>query len=180
MKLIFVYGPPASGKFSVSKELSKITGYKFFHNMLTVDLAQAVLDWNDKNFGDLTTQYRLISFKEAAKAKVQGMIFTYAYVPGADDSFVKKVIKRIESDGGEVHFVQIYADKEKLLKRVNSESRKKMKKLISKSVLEKQLVKRDQYARIPFVETFGVDTSNISVKEAAKKIKKHFRLDSKK
>ncbi|MCK5449620.1 AAA family ATPase [Candidatus Pacearchaeota archaeon] len=178
MKLIFVYGPPASGKLTVSKELSKITGYKLFHNMLTVDLAQTVLDWNDKNFGDLTTKYRLITFEEAAKANVEGIIFTYAYAPGVDDDFVKKVINQMKSHNGEIHFVQIHAEKEELLKRVESDSRKELKKLIDKSVLEKQLVKRDQYAKIPFVETFSVDTTCVSAKETAEKIKEHFKLVS--
>ena len=178
MKLIFVYGPPASGKLTVSGELSKITGYKLFHNMLTVDLAQTVLDWNDENFGNLTTKYRLITFEEAAKANVEGIIFTYAYAPKVDDDFVKKVINQMKANSGEIHFVQIYAEKEELLKRVESNSRKELKKLIDKSVLEKQLIKRDQYAKIPFVETFSVDTTNISAKEAAEKIKEHFKLVS--
>ena len=176
MKLVFVYGPPASGKLTVARELSKITGYKLFHNMLTVDLAQAVLDWNDENFGDLTTKYRLITFKEAAKAKVEGIIFTYAYAPKVDDAFVKKVIHQIKADKGEIYFVQIHAKKEELLKRVGSDSRKELKKLIDKSILEKQLDKRDQYAKIPFVETFSVDTTNISPNEAAEMIKEHFKL----
>lgn len=178
MKLVFIYGPPASGKLTVATELSKITGYKLFHNMLTVDLAQSVLDWNDENFGDLTTKYRLITFEEAAKAKVKGIVFTYAYAPKVDDDFVKKVIQQIEKDKGEICFVQIHAEKEKLLERVDNDSRVKLKKLIDKDILEKQLDKRDQYAKIPFVETFSVDTTNLSPNEAAKKIIEHFKLDS--
>ena len=179
MKLIFVYGPPASGKLTVSKELSKMTGYKLFHNMLTVDLAQTVLDWNDENFGDLTTKYRLITFEEAAKANVKGIIFTYAYFPKVDDPFIKEVIETVEAQGGEVCFVQIHAEKEKLLERVDNDSRKELKKLVDKDVLEKQLDKRDQYAKISFVETFPVDTTNISASKAAEMIKEHFKLDSK-
>jgi len=176
MKLIFVYGPPASGKLTVSRELSKITGLKLFHNMLTVDLAQTVLDWNDKNFGELTTKYRLITFKEAAKANIRGIIFTYAYDPRFDDFFVKKVIRQIKLDKGEIHFVQIHAKKEELLKRVGGDSRKELKKLVDKSILEEQLDKRDQYAKIPFVETYSVDTTDISPSKAAEMIKEHFKL----
>jgi len=179
MKLVFIYGPPASGKLTVATELSKLTGYKLFHNMLTVDLAQSVLDWNDENFGDLTTKYRLITFEEAAKAKVEGIVFTYAYFPKVDDPFIKEVIETVEGQGGEVCFVQIYAEKEKLLERVDNDSRKKLKKLVDKEILEKQLDKRDQYAKISFVETFPVDTTNISPNEAAKKIIEHFKLNSK-
>jgi len=176
MKLVFIYGPPAAGKLTVARELSKLTGYKLFHNMLTVDLAQSVLDWNDKNFRDLTTKYRLVTFKEAAKAKVEGIIFTYAYAQKVDDAFVKKVIRQIKADKGEIYFVQIHAKKEELLNRVGSDSRKELKKLIDKSILKKQLDKRDQYAQIPFVETFSVDTTSISPDKAAYIIKEHYNL----
>ena len=44
MKLIVIYGPPAAGKLTVSKELSRITGYKVFHNHLAIDFIESVLD----------------------------------------------------------------------------------------------------------------------------------------
>jgi len=176
MKLIFLYGPPATGKLTVAKELHKQTGYKLFHNMLTVDLALSVLDWNDKNFGDLTTTYRLETFKEAAKAKVEGIVFTFAYVPKLDDPFVKKVIKRVEGDGGKVLFVQLCTKKEELMERVDSKSRVKLKKLIDKSVLKSSLERRDLYIKIPFAENYSIDNSKISPKKVAQMIKKHYKI----
>ena len=176
MNLIFIYGPPASGKLTVAKELSRITGYKLFHNMLTVSLAQSVLDWGDKNFGDLTTKYRLITFEEAAKAKIKGIVFTYAYVPKIDDPFVKKVINQIKRDDGKIYFIQIHAEKKELLRRVGDESRRELKKLTDKSILEKQLDKRDQYAKIPFVDTFSIDSTKISSEKVAQMIKNKYRL----
>lgn len=44
MKLIFLYGPPAVGKFTVGKVLVKLTGYKLFHNQLTSDLVESIFD----------------------------------------------------------------------------------------------------------------------------------------
>ncbi len=37
MKLVFIYGPPASGKLTVARELAALTGYKLFHNHLVVE-----------------------------------------------------------------------------------------------------------------------------------------------
>lgn len=34
MRLIFIYGLPATGKLTVAQELAKRTGYKLFHNHL--------------------------------------------------------------------------------------------------------------------------------------------------
>ena len=44
VKLIFVYGLPATGKLTVARELSSLTGYKVFHNHLVVDLLQSTID----------------------------------------------------------------------------------------------------------------------------------------
>jgi len=42
MKLVFIYGPPASGKLTVARELATLTGYRLFHNHLIVDAVAAV------------------------------------------------------------------------------------------------------------------------------------------
>ena len=44
MKLVFLYGPPAVGKFTVAKELAALTGFKLFHNHLTVDVATSIFE----------------------------------------------------------------------------------------------------------------------------------------
>jgi hypothetical protein len=38
MRLVFIYGIPATGKLTVAQELAKRTGYSLFHNHLVVDL----------------------------------------------------------------------------------------------------------------------------------------------
>lgn len=44
MKLLFLYGPPAVGKFTVAKEWAALTGFKFLHNHLTIDLVTSVFE----------------------------------------------------------------------------------------------------------------------------------------
>ncbi len=36
MRLVFIYGPPGVGKLTVARELAALTGFKLFHNHLTV------------------------------------------------------------------------------------------------------------------------------------------------
>ena len=43
MKLIVLYGPPAAGKYTIAKAVAEKTGYKLFHNYLTVDLLKSVI-----------------------------------------------------------------------------------------------------------------------------------------
>ena len=44
MKLIFIYGTPATGKLTVAKVLSNKIGFKVFHNHLTFDLVISIYD----------------------------------------------------------------------------------------------------------------------------------------
>jgi cytidylate kinase len=37
MKLLFLYGPAASGKLTIARELTTLTGFALFHNHLVVD-----------------------------------------------------------------------------------------------------------------------------------------------
>ena len=37
MKLIFIYGAPAAGKLTVANEIARQTGFKVFHNHLSID-----------------------------------------------------------------------------------------------------------------------------------------------
>lgn len=44
MKLIFIYGPPAVGKFTVARELASLTGFKLFDNHLTIDVVTSIFE----------------------------------------------------------------------------------------------------------------------------------------
>ena len=49
MKLIVIFGPPAVGKMTVGKELSRITKLKLFHNHMSIELVNKFFDfWNTK------------------------------------------------------------------------------------------------------------------------------------
>jgi len=37
MRLVFIHGPAAAGKYTVAKELAALTGFELYHNHLVVD-----------------------------------------------------------------------------------------------------------------------------------------------
>lgn len=37
MRLLFLHGPPATGKYTVGRELAALTGWELYHNHLVVD-----------------------------------------------------------------------------------------------------------------------------------------------
>ena len=176
MKLIVIYGPPATGKLTVANELTKITGYKLFHNHLTVDLMNSVLEFGTDEYFKVSDKLRLMLLEGAAKQKVKGVIFTWCYGFPDDNAWTKKLIQKIKKAGGQVCFVQLICDKQELFKRVKNPSRKKFGKAKSVKVLEKCFKEWDLFTPIPFVNNLIIDNTNLSAKKVAKKIKSHYKL----
>lgn len=169
MKLIFLYGPPASGKYTIAKAIAEKLGYKLFHNHLTVDLAKGVFDYGTKPFWELVHKIRLDIFEKAAKENISGMIFTYVYEKDSDDSFVKQVLEKVNSNGGEIIFIQIYCDKKTLLKRVKEDSRKQFQKVKTEEELLEMLSHGDLLSPIPFVQNHKIDNTNLTITETITK-----------
>ena len=79
MNLVFIYGPPGVGKLTVAQELARETGYKVFHNHVSIDCAEAVFDFGTKPFGSVIGKIRLAVFEEAAREGVS-LVFTLSSV----------------------------------------------------------------------------------------------------
>lgn len=175
MKLICIYGPPATGKLTVSKELAKITGYKIFHNQLTVDLVMSLFKRGTKEFDKYVEKYRFELLEAAAKSKVN-CIFTFVYAKDSDDWFIKKMIKIIERNKGKVCFVNLYCHKDTLRKRVKEDSRKMHRKINDVKTLNQVLKEHELFHPVPHRKSLVIDNTNISPKNVAKMIKRHYKL----
>lgn len=176
MNLIFIYGAPAVGKLTVAKELASKTGYKLFHNHLTVDLVRSFFNYGSEQAVRLSTKFRLEMFKEAAKANLPGVIFTYVYAKDLDDESVQEVIDTVEEAGGKVLFVLLKSEKAELLKRVKEESRKEYTKIHKPEELEELLGKYDMVSTVPQKESLVIDNTNLSPSEVASRIIEKFNL----
>ena len=168
MHLIFIYGPPATGKLTVAKELSAITGFPVFHNHLTYDLVNSV--FTGYKFGKLIEKIRLDVFQHAIDQKLPGLIFTVAYGFGSDDEFVKSVVKQFEDSDDQVSFVQLICSQDELLRRTTQESRQKFGKVKDPEILNKLLTEYDFLTPIPFVKSFTIDNSSLDPQTVAQKI----------
>src|SRR2546425_4510232 len=135
MRLVFIYGPPASGKLTVGTELAKLTGFKLFHNHISIQFVQSIFEFGTKTFWRLTGKYRLEMIEEAAKEGID-TIFTFVYSKGdEDDQFVKQVVQHVRSRGGQALFVRLYCDREELVRRVKASQRRKMGKVSTEKTL---------------------------------------------
>jgi len=171
MRLIFIYGPPASGKLTVAEKLSDSTSISVFHNHLTRDLVNDIYKKELLSHYGLVTKIRFDVLEYCAKNNTD-LIFTYVYGGEQDDKDVRDFTDVIESNGGEIIFVELTASKEDLIDRVGNESRKKYNKLTDESVMNSMTEDLDLY-KIPYVDSLKINTSESNPNESAKTIVRH-------
>lgn len=170
MKLIFLHGLPGVGKLSVARELAAITGFKLFHNHLTVDLVTSVFEFGSEPFVELREKIWVEMFSQAAKAGLSGLIFTFASDSTVRDSFIANAQSVVEASGGEVLFVELTCSREELERRLTNASRQEFGKLNSLAVFrELSAAGAFKDSGIPSPR-FALDTTTLSANEAAKLI----------
>lgn len=175
MKLIFIYGPPAVGKLTVAKELAALTGYKVFHNHLSVDLAEAVFEFGTRPFGQLIDSIRMKVFELAAETDTD-LIFTMVYTGIREDLWIGDVLEVVEGAGGSVHFVGLSCPQETLEARVVLPDRKEYGKLSSVESLRTSLSRWDLFSTLPLREHLRIDTSLTEPADAARSIVEAYEL----
>ena len=175
MRLVFVYGPPAVGKLTVAKELSKITGFKLYHNHVSIKAVKPVFDFGTPTFWKLVGKYRMEVIEEAAKAGID-IIFTFVYSKPSDDESVAEIRKSVEKHGGKVCFVHLYSERDELMKRIDSRSRRYWGKLSSGQLLDELLSKNDLFGKVTGARSLSIDTTLTQPKKAETQIADHFGL----
>jgi hypothetical protein len=136
MRLVFIYGLPATGKLTVARELADITGFKLFHNHLAVDLLLSVFEFGSKPFVELREEIWLLIFAQAAESKLSGLIFTFVSEATVRPDFVERAVTTVSDAGGEVEFVELICPFEEIKRRIDSPQRRQFGKLVSAELLD--------------------------------------------
>jgi AAA domain len=134
MRLIFIYGPPASGKLTVGRLLAKRTGLALFHNHLVVDAVAAVFPFGSPEFVRLREQFWMDTFAAAARAG-KSLIFTFAPEDTVAEDFPHRVSDLVEREGGVVNFVALTVEDADQELRICGHSRAEFGKLRSLELL---------------------------------------------
>lgn len=178
MNLIYIYGPPASGKLTVAERLSELTGFPLFHNHLTVNVLRTIFPFGTKVYADVSHKIRRDILEAAAEAGIS-LIFTNNSAWAVPDprarftAFAESVRTLVEERGGRVFFVRLTASREVLEERLSSESRQSHQKLIDAGRLRELMTGRDFSSLHP--DDLVIDTESLSPGEAAKAIIAAFR-----
>ena len=184
MKFVIIFGPPAVGKMTVGYELAKLTGFRLFHNHMTIELILNFFDFSQPPFHRLVGEFRRRIFEEIAASELPGLIFTYVWAldHAADKAFVEESCDLFRAKGGAAYFVELEAEQSERLRRNESEFRlaqKPSKRQVDES--RRRLLENDQSHRLNTVGDFffeenymKINNTNLPAVEAARRIVDRF------
>ena len=159
MRLIFLYGLPATGKLTVAHELKALSGFQLFHNHLVVDLLLSTFEFGSEPFILLREQMWLSVFEQACRACLPGLIFTFAPEATVRDSFISETVRTVESAGGTVDFAALTCPIDEIRKRLAHPSRTRFGKLTSVELFD-QLLAANTFSQPRMPEPrISIDTS---------------------
>jgi len=175
MKLIFLHGPPASGKLTVGRALQSLTGFALFHNHLVVDALLAVFPFGSPSFIHLREQIWLSVFQAAARDNLS-LIFTFAPETTVNHGFIQSTIASVQASAGQVCFVELTCPDTVIEQRLEETSRHAFHKLTDVPTLRE--LTRSGALDFPPLPSSGltIDTSRVQPAEAAHTIAAHFHL----
>ena len=176
MRLVFIYGPPGAGKLTVARELRKATGFKLFDNHVSIGCVESVFEFGTEPFGRLVGEIRLSIIEEAARQKVEGVVFTFVYAHPQDAPFVEKVCAAVERHGGEVCLVQLTCDKNTLERRVPDAERARRRKVSTLELLREVMGRYDLFSTVPGRDSLEIDNTDLAPEEAARRVIEHYGL----
>jgi len=176
MKVIFIYGLPATGKLTVAQELVAITGYKLFHNHQVVDLLLSIFDFGSPQFVELREEIWLSVFEKACRSQLPGLIFTFAPESTVRPDFIANTLKTVADAGGVVEFIELTCPLLELKRRMGALSRLKHGKLTSVPLFEELHEEGSFEASYMPKPKLSIDTSTGSAARAALQIARALEL----
>jgi hypothetical protein len=172
MKLVCIYGLPATGKLTVARELAAITGFKLFHNHLVVDLLLSIFEFGSPPFIELREDIWLSVIDHACSTPKSGLIFTFTPEATVRGGFIDRMSRTVADAGGEVYFVELLCPVEELKRRMGSPSRLQFQKLSSVSRFEQlHAVGTFEQSYMP-EPLLSIDTTLCTPRQAAIQIKR--------
>jgi len=107
--LVVLFGPPAVGKMTVGHELCRLTGYRLFHNHLTIEPFLGIFEFGSPSFARLSSEFRRRVLEEAIVSDLPGLVFTFVWALQLEEDrdLVQGYVDLAEAAGCRVSFVEL-------------------------------------------------------------------------
>lgn len=130
MRFVFIHGAPAVGKLTVARELAALTGWRLFHNHLTVDLVLSVYDFGTPGFVALREHIWFTVIRRALADGLPGLIFTFNPENSVPQRFIDELFADVPARGGEIIPIELTASEATIERRIAAPSRHELRKLV--------------------------------------------------
>jgi hypothetical protein len=175
MNLVYIYGPPGVGKLTVATDLARRTGYKLFHNHLTIAAIEPVFGFGAPTFWRILHRLRDEVMESAAKEGIS-LIYTVAHTQPSDIVHFERRRELIERHGGNVLLTKLTCEHSVLESRVEAGSRRAFGKLSDLEAWRAYIEGKDVFSPIPGRESLEIDNTHLSPEEVAMRIIRHYAL----
>lgn len=175
MHLVYIYGPPAVGKLTVATELARRTGYKLFHNHLSISAIEPVFEFGTPTFWRLVHAIRADVIESAATEDIS-LVYTGVYENPHDLPLVEHRFGLVEKHGGSALLVKLTCERATLEGRVESQSRRERRKLSELAAWRTAVEGKDVDSLIPGYESLVIDNTHLSPDQVATRIIRHYDL----
>lgn len=185
MNFVLLFGPSAVGKMTVGKALAEQTGYKLFHNHVSLELANRFFDFGTDSFRKIDRLVRFGVFEIVAESDLDGFIFTFCWALDLPEEsvYVDRIVEIFKSKGAQIHYVELEADQNTRLQRNRHPDRlaeKASKRDLAHS--EGMLLRDDEKYRqntqpgeMPERKILKINNTDLTPAEVAGRIVDHYR-----
>jgi hypothetical protein len=169
VQLVFIFGPVASGKLTVARELCRLRSYRLFHRHLVEDMASALFPPESEPFMRLREYTLLEAFREATEANVS-LVFTFLPERTARESFVSHATVVVDRLGGQMAFVELTCPQHVIESRLANSDRRAWGKITDVAQYRTAVASGAFAYRALPIARLRIDTSNVTPAEAARQI----------
>lgn len=168
---ILILGPPAVGKLTVAKYLSKQVNYPVFDNAKTVDIALLLHEYTSDKYRTFRDELRLLFYREAAaNGDINGLISTNCLRHPKNWEYFTSVEKLFNRHGWSTIYFLLTAEKNILMERAASADRTPKMSLNSRDAIESWFSTSPFHSQPQDHLCYSIDTTKMTVEEVAEEI----------
>lgn len=167
-RIVVLWGPPASGKYTIGKRVAEATGLALFHNHLAVDLATSLFEFGSPGFCKLRAELWEASFQLACDHG-QGFVFTFAPERTVSQETLDRLLEIARSRGNLI-LVHLRCSPGAVRARLDAPSRRDFGKLRDPELYDRLLSEGCFETPAPPPFDLELDAEALSPEEAARTI----------
>lgn len=167
MNLVLLYGAEAVGKYTVGRELARITDLRLFPNHVTLNAALHFYSFDEAELFDLSWKLRFSAIEFALCHNVPGVILTWAYARPHSVRHWSALMEFCATRSIRLLPVHLHCTRAELLKRVDAPRRAASGKISSPAQLQRFLDDHD-YAELPGIFSLDIDNTKVEAGAAAR------------